>query len=120
VYRRIQYVVTVLRGIIEITYLLTMRPIFSAIYRVVVINYDHLKFSIAVLYVENDRRMVGIINCRKEEQNKDKWRTASQDALVFISTGNTEEGEDFFLWLDRLSGPRLLRTCDRTYGETST
>jgi hypothetical protein len=34
------HVVTVLRGIIEFTYLLTIRPMFSAIYRIVVINYE--------------------------------------------------------------------------------
>jgi len=42
VYRRIQYFVTVLRGIIQITYILTIRLMFSAIYRVVAINYEYV------------------------------------------------------------------------------
>ena len=41
VHRIIQYVVTVLRVIIQITYLLKIRSIFSVIYRVVVINYEY-------------------------------------------------------------------------------
>jgi len=41
VYRRIQYVERVFRRTIQITYLLTIRPMFSAIYRVVVINYEY-------------------------------------------------------------------------------